>query len=129
MSRNIKPNAWSPNLGYLCVLLLFLSVLIPTVTQAKNPYEMHRTVEGDPGDGVLGPVTPREKDPEETDSLTVVPAPPPVRELDLWFPLPFIIFMGTNHPPLILWMPQPYLSHNPYEVTRTKSLVRFGRGW
>lgn len=126
MIRNISLG--TPSLGFLCILFLLHSIFLPAMAQAKNPYEVHRATEGDPGDGVLEPVAPTVGETEDEASLPLSSSFPSWGfESETRFPL--IIFIGSDPTPVILWMPIPGPARSPFESTVALPGLRVGRGW
>jgi hypothetical protein len=93
----------SPLRGLLVigVVLCLLTTLLPTLSSARNPYEMQIATEGDPGDGVLEPAAQpegQEEDSTATTTGTLRDAP----SGSLRFLLPRVIWLGPGQPVFVL---------------------------
>ena len=127
MIRNTKPSNCC--LGLLLVLLLFLSIIVPAIAEARSPHKRDGDIEGDPGDGVLEPFASAVESSGNTETL-LLPSVPLLcggSDQGLWVPL--VIFIGSEPTPVILWMPVHDSAHGLFETTLAGTRIRAGRGW
>ena len=127
MVRNILMH--SLGLSTFCLLFLILSLLVPANVSAKNPYEVHRLTEGDPGDGVLEPVAPPMEEPDHASSLILPTFSLLSGELFPVFRFPIVVFPGHGAIGPVYLIPYSYPALNDPEWIPAGAGTRAGRGW
>ena len=116
-------------LGVLSILFLFLTIFAATAAQAKNPYEMHRDAEGDPGDGVLEPSAPATGEPDEMGLQLPLSGSLLTTGFDREFCVPMLIFVGSEPIPTFVWIPAQVFIPGHRDWPSPDFGLRTGRGW
>ena len=111
------------------LFLLILAMGMPATGLAKNPYEMHRTVEGDPGDGVLEPSSQESVDTTDPVGLDAIVSTPPSENRVFVHRFPILLFLNGNPAvPVFVTLPRNLFTASAASGF-VPSNVFAGRGW